>query len=103
MHEFEGEPVSSSEWVKAYGLGRRGWAEFLYRTTALTASRHTSPSAEAHSEQCPDGATLHVIQPWLTLFFSEDSVGDGTSCASGVEEKIHTHVPQMHLCFSSSA
>lgn len=65
--------------------------------------RHIFPSAGAHSEQCPDGATLHVIQPWLTLFFSKDSVGDGTSYASGVEEKIHTHVPQVCLWFSSSA
>lgn len=104
-HEFGGEPVSSSEWVKAYGLGRSGWEVFLYRTTALTSSKDTSSPVLKHIPSKPRWSypARHPTPAYFGLFFSEHSVGDGTSYASGVEEKIHTHVPQMCLCFSSSA
>lgn len=52
-HEFGREPVSSSEWVKAYGLGRSGWEVFLYRTTALTSSKDTSSPVSKHIPSKP--------------------------------------------------
>lgn len=67
------ESATSSEWVKAYELERKGWKVLIYRATALTWQRHTFSSAEAHSELHLDGATLNVTQHWLPFVCS--SVG----------------------------
>lgn len=46
------ESGSSSEWVKAYELERRGWELFMYRATALTSGKDTSVLVLKHFLSC---------------------------------------------------
>lgn len=106
LDNFEGEPVSSSEWVQANGLGRRRWAVFLFQNYCTDfQQRHIFPSAEAYPSSVQmelpcmssnTGLLWFVLQwrfsAWWNQLCKWSRGEDSHSCSSDF----------LSLCFSSS-